>query len=69
MDGEYDDPGPDNNLGPSESLDSDDVRNDDGDVVVDPQPLDRGCQASEPSPPEQVESLSSEGKSDAPCTR
>jgi len=35
MDGDYDDPGPDNTLGPSESLDSDDVRNDDGDVVVD----------------------------------
>jgi hypothetical protein len=26
MDGDYDDPGPDNTLGPSESLDSDDVR-------------------------------------------
>jgi hypothetical protein len=35
MDGDYDDPGPNNTLGPSESLDSDDVRNDDGDVVVD----------------------------------
>ena len=35
MDGDYDGPGPDNTLGPSESLDSDDVRNDDGDVVVD----------------------------------
>jgi hypothetical protein len=35
MDGDYDDPGPDYTLGPSESLDSDDVRNDDGDVVVD----------------------------------
>ena len=35
MDGDYDDPGPDNTLGPSESLDSDDVRIDDGDVVVD----------------------------------
>jgi hypothetical protein len=33
---DYDDPGPDNTLGPSESLDSDDVRNDDGDTVVDP---------------------------------
>jgi len=35
MDGDYDDPGTDNTLGLSESLDSDDVRNDDGDVVVD----------------------------------
>ncbi|OBH53801.1 hypothetical protein [Mycobacterium sp. E2479] len=35
MDGDYDDPGPDNTLGPSESLDSDEVRNDDGDIVVD----------------------------------
>ena len=35
MDSEYDDPGPDNTLGPTESLDSDDVRNDDGEVVVD----------------------------------
>src|SRR6516225_3677096 len=35
MDGDYDDLGPNNTLGPSESLDSDDVRNDDGDVVVD----------------------------------
>lgn len=35
MDGDYDDPGTDNTLGPSDSLDSDDVRNDDGDVVVD----------------------------------
>lgn len=34
MDGDYDDPGPQNTLSPSESLDSDDVRNDDG-VVVD----------------------------------
>ena len=34
--GDYDDPGPDNTLGPSESLDSDIVRNDDGDIVVDP---------------------------------
>ncbi len=33
---DYDDPGPDNTLGPSESLDSDEVRNDDGDIVVDP---------------------------------
>ena len=36
MSGDYDDDGPDGTLGPSESLDSDDVRNDDGDVVVDP---------------------------------
>jgi len=35
MDSDYDDPGPDNTLGHSGSLDSDDVRNDDGDVVVD----------------------------------
>jgi hypothetical protein len=35
MNGDYDDPCPDNTLGPSESLDSDDFRNDDGDVVVD----------------------------------
>ena len=41
MDGDYDDPGPDNTLGPSESLDSDDVRNDDGDVVVDAANVDR----------------------------
>ena len=34
--GDYDDAGPDNTLGPSESLDSDEVRNDDGDIVVDP---------------------------------
>ncbi|MBX7431096.1 hypothetical protein JDV09_03075 [Mycobacterium sp. Y57] len=33
---DYDDGGPDNTLGPSESLDSDEVRNDDGDIVVDP---------------------------------
>lgn len=33
---DYDDPGPDNTLGPSESLDSDEVRNADGDIVVDP---------------------------------
>ena len=30
------DSGPDNTLGPSESLDSDEVRNADGDTVVDP---------------------------------
>jgi hypothetical protein len=35
MDGDYDDPRPDGTLGPSESLDSDEVRNDDGDIVVD----------------------------------
>lgn len=35
MDGDYDDAGPDQTLGPSESLDSDNVRNDDGDIVVD----------------------------------
>jgi hypothetical protein len=35
FDGDYDDPRPDGTLGPSESLDSDEVRNDDGDVVVD----------------------------------
>ncbi len=34
--GDYDDPGPDNTLSPSESLDSDEVRNDDGDIVADP---------------------------------
>jgi len=34
--GDYDDEGPDNTLSPSESLDSDEVRNDDGDTVVDP---------------------------------
>lgn len=34
--GDYGDPGPDNTLGPSESLDSDEVRNADGDTVVDP---------------------------------
>ncbi|CAN5178992.1 hypothetical protein BH09ACT8_BH09ACT8_11000 [soil metagenome] len=33
---DYDDDGPDNTLGPSESMDSDDVGNDDGDTVVDP---------------------------------
>lgn len=41
MDGDYDtsgpdDGGPDDTLSPSESLDSDEVRNDDGDIVVDP---------------------------------
>lgn len=36
VDGDYDDPGPDDTLSPSESLDSDEVRNDDGDIVVDP---------------------------------
>ena len=36
MDGDIDDDGPDNTLSPSESLDSDEVRNDDGDIVVDP---------------------------------
>lgn len=36
MNGDRDDAGPDNTLGPSESLDSDEVRNDDGDIVVDP---------------------------------
>jgi hypothetical protein len=36
VDGDYDDPGPENTLSPSESLDSDEVRNDDGDIVVDP---------------------------------
>ncbi|MGP4058082.1 hypothetical protein ACTWP6_25205 [Mycobacterium sp. 4D054] len=36
MDGDYDEPGPDDTLSPSESLDSDEVRNDDGDIVVDP---------------------------------
>ncbi|MGB3481678.1 MAG: hypothetical protein WBB07_05580 [Mycobacterium sp.] len=36
MDGDYDDEGPDNTLSPSESLDSDEVRNDDGDIVADP---------------------------------
>ena len=35
IDGDYDDPRPDGTLGPSESLDSDEVRNDDGDIVVD----------------------------------
>jgi hypothetical protein len=46
MDGDYDEGGPDQSgpdeggpgdtLSPSESLDSDEVRNDDGDIVVDP---------------------------------
>jgi hypothetical protein len=36
MDADYDDPGPDDTLSPSESLDSDEVRNNDGDTVVDP---------------------------------
>jgi len=36
MDGDRDDAGPDNTLGPSESLDSDEVRNEDGDTVADP---------------------------------
>jgi len=36
MGSDYDDPGPDNTLSPSESLDSDEVRNDDGDIVADP---------------------------------
>lgn len=36
VDGDYDDEGPDNTLSPSESLDSDEVRNNDGDIVVDP---------------------------------
>jgi hypothetical protein len=35
IDGDYDDIRPDGTLGPSESLDSDEVRNDDGDNVVD----------------------------------
>jgi hypothetical protein len=33
---DYDDAAPDNTLSPSESTDSDEVRNDDGDIVVDP---------------------------------
>ena len=55
---DYDDPGPDNTLGPSESLDSDEVRNNDGDIVVDPperwidaeadQTLDEKLAAEEP---------------------
>ena len=36
MTGDIDDGGPDSTLGPSESQDSDEVRNDDGDIVVDP---------------------------------
>jgi hypothetical protein len=36
VDGDYDDPGPDDTLSPSESTDSDEVRNDDGDIVADP---------------------------------
>ncbi|KWX68999.1 hypothetical protein [Mycobacterium sp. NAZ190054] len=36
MDGDYDEGGPGDTLSPSESLDSDEVRNDDGDIVVDP---------------------------------
>jgi hypothetical protein len=35
MDGDCDNPGRDDALGPRESLDSDDVRDDDGDIVVD----------------------------------
>ena len=46
---DYDDPGPDNTLGPSESLDSDEVRNDDGDIVVDPP--DRWIEVHEDSDP------------------
>ena len=56
--GDHDDPGPDNTLSPSESLDSDEVRNDDGDIVVDPpdrwidadedQTLDEKLAAEEP---------------------
>jgi hypothetical protein len=45
MDGDYDDGGPDDTLSPSESLDSDEVRNDDGDIVVDPP--DRWIEAEE----------------------
>jgi hypothetical protein len=58
MNSDYDDPGPDNTLSPSESLDSDEVRNDDGDIVVDPpdrwidaeedQTLDERLAAEEP---------------------
>jgi hypothetical protein len=36
VDGDYDDEGPDYTLSPSESLDSDEVRNNDGDTVADP---------------------------------
>lgn len=56
--GDYDDGGPDDTLGPSESTDSDEVRNDDGDIVVDPpekwidaeddQTLDEKLAAEEP---------------------
>ena len=35
IDGDYDDVRADGTLGPSEALDSDEVRNDDGDIVVD----------------------------------
>ena len=35
IDGDYDDTRPDGTLGPSEALDSDEVRNEDGDIVVD----------------------------------
>ncbi|MGE0214195.1 MAG: hypothetical protein AB7F42_03430 [Mycolicibacterium sp.] len=61
MDGDYDDPGPDDTLSPSESLDSDEVRNDDGDIVVDPpdrwidpredESLDERLAAEEPDAP------------------
>lgn len=61
MDGDYDDGGPDNTLSPSESLDSDEVRNDDGDIVADPperwidpaedQSLDEKLAAEEPDLP------------------
>ena len=43
--GDYGDGGPDDTLGPTESLDSDEVRNDDGDIVVDPP--DRWIEAEE----------------------
>ncbi|MCV7194403.1 hypothetical protein H7I02_16650 [Mycolicibacterium brumae] len=55
---DIDDDGPDQTLNPSESLDSDEVRNDDGDIVVDPperwipveedQTLDERLAAEEP---------------------
>lgn len=55
---DVDDNGPDQTLNPSESLDSDEVRNDDGDIVVDPperwipviedQSLDQRLAAEEP---------------------
>ncbi len=45
MDGDYDDEGPEGTLSPSESLDSDEVRNRDGDTVVDPP--DRWIEARE----------------------